>query len=86
MKVSNTNYGEDAIKVGSCKAGEDIASCTGEQNFYRVDSDCRPGTGNNAFTITCAGNPEGTEKNSCTGKIIAKVQLSSNHEFYEIQL
>ena len=79
-RISNSNYGEDAIKIGSCKAGEDIASCTGEQNFYRVDSDCRPGTGNNAFTITCAGNPEGTEKNSCTGKIIAKVQLSSNHE------
>jgi len=64
-KISNANYGEDAIKVGACRAGEDIRSCTREQNFYRVDSDCKPGTGNNAFTITCAGNPKGTELNSC---------------------
>jgi len=30
-RISNSNYGEDAIKIGSCKAGEDIASCTGNK-------------------------------------------------------
>ena len=83
-RISNSNYGEDAIKVGSCKAGEDIASCTGEQNFYRVDSDCRPGTGNNAFTIACLGNPQGKEKNSCSGEIKTTITISIEFIFWSI--
>ena len=76
MKVSNTNYGEDAIKVGTCKAGEDIRFCTADQNLYGVDYFCKPGTGNNAFTITCVGNPQGKEKNSCSREIKGTITIS----------
>jgi len=61
-------HNEHQLRVGTCNAGEALASCTGGSNDYKINGDCKVNQDDNAITISCVGHNPGTEKKSCEKK------------------
>ena len=70
-EYSQGSYGQDAIMIGECNPGDAIKSCRGGSNSYSFNDNCK--VGNNAkILITCDWRTQGSEWNSCPGKITCK--------------
>ena len=70
----DASYSENAIRVGKCRPGESIGSCTGGGNYYdQFISSCNAGK-NVKITISCDGHTPGSEIISCIGNI-EKLQI-----------
>ena len=69
----NGSYSENAIRVGKCKPGESIGSCTGGANLYYTVSSCNADK-KVKVTISCDGHTPGSEMISCIGNI-EKLQI-----------
>ena len=70
----NASYSEYALRVGKCRPGESIGSCTGGGNYYdEFVGSCSAGL-NVKVTISCDGHTPGSEIISCIGNI-EKLQI-----------
>ena len=74
FRTMDDSYSENAIRVGKCRPGESISSCTGGGNYYdEFIPSCNAGK-SVKVTISCDGHTPGTEIISCMGKI-EKLQI-----------
>ena len=71
-------YSEDAIRVGGCKPGEDLESCSSKCNDKELGNVNEAGCKSCAagrpvkISITCEGHIQNTKASTCRGKPIKR--------------
>ena len=70
MKKIKQKYSVDSIRVGKCRAGEDLLACTGGCNEYETGNGCARCAQNQrvSISITCDGQGDLTDEVSSCGK------------------
>ena len=76
LEIIRQTYSEDSIRVGECRAGEDLMACTGGCNEYETGNGCAKCTQNQGVSVSIACADQGDIYSSCE-------QGSQRHAHYQ---